>query len=301
MANARQIVDGPVFTGMPYGLWTAVQQRPGDADPHWRNGVTWQDFCPQIISGSTVYDACAAVTGTGGGPPPPGLLASNVIETNRGATPFTVYAEFDCSPVGLDAAGERALAETALSKIESFEVEYAFWTGVSGGQNVVWPHLAANASLLDPNGITLQMAASPVVTGGAGIASALGQLEYQLSQSYGGQGVIHMPRSVFAAAVAQRLIDFDQAGDGRLYTKSGNVLAVGGGYPGTGPSGSAPASGTAWMYATGALFGYRSDVFVQQTPGNFDRAQNTVRRIAQRTYLFGFECALIGALVNLPS
>jgi hypothetical protein len=300
MAGARQIIDGPVFTNMPYGLWDTVQQRPSGTDPHWRNGVTWQDFCPNT-SGSSTYDVCVSVTGTGGGPPAAGLLSSNVVETNRGATPFTVYAEFDCSPVGLDAAGERAQAETALAKVESFEVERAFWTGAAGSQQVVWPHLAANTQLLYANGITLQNAASPVVTGGAGIANAMGSLEYQLSQAYGGQGVVHMPRSVFAAAVAQRLIDFDQAGDGRLYTKSGNLLAVGGGYPGTGPDGSTPASGTAWMYATGACFGYRSDVFVQQSPGNFDRSQNTVRRIAQRTYLFGFECSLMAALVNLPT
>jgi hypothetical protein len=47
------------------------------------------------------------------------------------------------------------------------------------------------------------------------------------------------------------------------------------------------------------MFGYRSDVFVQEMPGTFDRAKNTVRKMASRTYLFGFECVHLGALVTL--
>lgn len=297
MAGARLIIDGPDFSGMPYGLWDSVQH-PDVAGPHWMNGVTWQDVC---ATGPvfTTYDDCAAVTGTGGIPANPANLAANTTRTDRGATPFTVYTEFDASPVGLDAIGQRAEAETQLARIEATQVEAAFWTGSAGGQSTVWPHLAANAVLLDGDSITLQTAASPLVTGGANITTALGQVEYQLAQCYGGQGYIHVPRSVLPLLTAWKLLDWTHADEGVLCTKAGNRVVVGGGYPGTSPSGATPSAGTAWIFATGAVFGFRSDIVVRDMPSTFDRSKNTVRRQALRTYLFGWECCHIAALVNL--
>src|SRR5262249_9113516 len=86
---------------------------------------------------------------------------------------------------------------------------------------------------------------------------------------------------------------------GVLLTPGGHRIVAAAGYDGSGPDGSAPAAGAAWIYATGALFGYRGDVFVQDFPGTFDRANNTVHKLASRTYLFGFECVHLGALVTL--
>jgi hypothetical protein len=297
MAGARQIVDGPDFTTLPFGLWDTIQQRTV-TDPHWQNGITWVDICPSPI-GSTTYDDCIAVTGTGGAPSAPPLVASDVTQTVRGATPFTIYAEFDASPVGLDSLGARALAETNLSRMEPFTVEQAFWTGVSGGQATVWPHLSSNTVLDDANGILIQTAASPVVTGtGVDAATAMGQLETALASCYGGQGVIHVPRLALSTLRAWQLVMISKD-DGMLYTAAGNKVVVGGGYPGTSPAGAAPAAGYAWLYATGAVFGYRSDVTVRHMPETFDRAKNTVKAQAFRTYAIGFECCHLAALIEL--
>jgi hypothetical protein len=238
------------------------------------------------------------VTGTGGAPPANSPLASNVVLTNRGATPFTVYAEFDCSPIGLDSLGERALAETNLARVEANEIATAFWTGQAGGQPTVWPHLAANATLTDPSGILLQPAATPVVTGtSTDAAVALGALENQLAACYGGQGIIHVPYLALPTLRAWHLVM--PGSDGKLTTPAGNLVVASGGYPATSPAGAAPASGNAWIYATGAVFGYRSDVQVMQMPGTFDRAKNTEKRLAMRTYLFAFECCLLAAQMAL--
>ena len=45
-----------------------------------------------------------------------------------------------------------------------------------------------------------------------------------------------------------------------LRTWNGNLVAAGAGYPGTAPDGSDPAAGTSWIYGTGPVFIYRSDV-----------------------------------------
>lgn len=303
MAGARQIIDGPEFTPLPNFLWDAAQ-KPSTAElgPHWQQGVTWEDRCG---GGATVYDECLAVTGTGNAPAAQAAFASTASQTNRGATAFTVYAEFDCSPVGqgFTAADLSGKAEDALARSEGYQITRAFWTGTAGksgttDQTTVWPHLAANTTLDDPQGIRLQTAASPLVTGGDDPAVALGQIESSLAQCYGGQGVIHIPYLALPTFTSRMLI-MPESPTGPLRTLAGNLVVPGLGYTGSSPAGAAPSAGASWIYATGAVFGFRSEVNVRQFPGTFDRSENTVKSLASRTYLFGFECCHYAALVTL--
>lgn len=286
---ARQLIELPAaFTPLPYGLWDTVQHPSADG-VHWQNGVTWTERCP---TGDTTYDECLAVTGIGA-PPAPAAKTANVEQTTRGATEFTVYAEFECSPVGL--ANAEAIASDALARVEQLQVETAFWTGTAGGQDIVFPHLAADAEVVDGQGVVLQSVASPVVTG-ADIVHALGALEQELAECYAGQGLIHVPRSVLPTLAAWNLIT---ESTGRLVTTAGNVVVAGGGYTGSGPDGSTPAAGTAWIYATGAAWGYRSDVYVSRVRDSLDRSSNTLRMLAERNYLVGFECCHLAAHIVL--
>lgn len=285
---ARQLIDLPsVFTPLPYGLWDTIQH-PSDEGVHWQQGITWVERCPD---GDTTYDECLSVTGTGAPPEPPAKTA-NVTQTSRGALPFTVYAEFECSPVGLGDA--ETVASDALARVEQQQMEAAFWTGSAGGQPVVFPHLGAAVEVLDGE-IVLQPVASPVVTG-ADIVHALGALEQELADCYSGQGLIHVPRSVLPTLAAWNLIE---ERDGRLYTTAGNLVVAGTGYTGSGPDGAAAADGTAWIYATGAAWGYRSDPYVSRLRDSLDRSSNTLRMLAERTYVIAFECCLLAAHIVL--
>jgi hypothetical protein len=285
---ARQLIELPtMFTSLPHGLWDSIQT-PSPGTVHWQNGVTWQDRCP---TGDTTYDECLAVTGIGA-PPEPAAKTANVEETNRGATPFTVYARFDCSPIGMGDA--QTVAQDALARVEQMQVETAFWTGVAGGQAVVFPHLAADGEVIEGE-VVLQTVASPVVTG-ADVAHAIGLLEQELAECYAGQGLIHVPRSALATLAAWNLVTEI---DGGLFTPGGNRIVAGGGYPGTGPDGEAPAAGTTWIYATGAAWGYRSNVFFSQVRDSLNRSSNTLQMLAERNYLIGFECCLLAAHIVL--
>ncbi|WP_460071077.1 hypothetical protein [Streptomyces sp. YKOK-I1] len=285
---ARQLIDLPtVFTTLPFGLWDSLQT-PSPDGVHWQQGVTWTERCP---IGDTTYDECLSVTGTGAPPEPP-AKTDNVEQQFRGATPFTVYARFDCSPVGLGDA--QTAAQDALARVEQQQVETAFWTGAAGGQAVVFPHLAANAEQLDGD-VVLQTVATPVVTG-ADVAHALGLLEQELADCYSGQGLIHVPRQALATLAAWNLVTETSGG---LFTPGGNRIVAGGGYTGTGPDGSAPAAGTTWVYATGAAWGYRSDVFVSQVRDSLNRSSNSLQMLAERNYLIGFECCHLAAHIVL--
>jgi len=287
MAGTRPIVDPPSFTSLPYGLWESIQHPT--SVPHWQQGVTWIERCP---TGSSTYDECISPTVTGAPPEPP-TKTDNVEQTFRGATPFTIHTRFDCSPVGIGVANDAA--REALARVESTRVEEAFWTGVSGGQAVVFPHLAADTEFADIDGIILQTAATVSIEA-VDVVEGLGVLEGDLSECYGGRGYIHIPHDLFPTFIAWNLaIERD---DG-LWTPSGNRIIVGSGYQLTGPDGSTAAAGSAWMYATGAVFGYRGDVFFTRDRESFDRAENSMQMIAERTYVIGFECCHLAARVNL--
>jgi hypothetical protein len=298
VANLRQIVDPPSFTPLSFGLLSAMEM-PTPAPAHWQQGITYEPLCGVNVSGvgALTYDEYFVITGVGGAPPPPpDMVTGNVSQITRGAFPFTTFVEFDCSTVGL--IGAQRLAEQALSMAEPWQVERAFWTGMAGGQPVVYPHLAANAQLLDTTGILVQTAAVNVtgvssvgITGDlVNVETALGLLEGALANCYNGVGTIHVPQLLVPTLDAWGIIR--QQGP-MMKTLNGNKVAVGAGYPGTGPDGSARAGNTCWMYATGNVFGYRSDVRVRApdtSPSSLDRATNTRKMIAERTYVIGWDC-----------
>lgn len=296
MAGPRLIVNAPTFTPSPYGLLSVAQQVNTDGTPHWQNGITWQSRC-LVPMGRRTYDECIVVTGSDGMPPPEPATKTNVLDLQlRGATPFTAYAKFDCALVGMDEALK--IATDALAQSEPWQVEHAFWSGMIDSQRVVFPHLAHNAEVLDPQGIQLQSPASVVVTGAAiDVVTALGLLESALANCYNGVGVIHVPVKLLPTLQTYDLVI---AQSGKLKTLNGNLVAVGAGYPGTSPTNVAPPAGESWMYATGAVFMYRGDVQVPaDRVSSVNRATNTREMIAERTYVLGWDCCHHAVLVDI--
>jgi hypothetical protein len=291
-------VSPPSYETSPYGLLSVVDARYDESDVHWRSGVQWQPLCGDVAS---TYDPCLAVTGTGGVQPLPPPKASSLTYETRGATPFTVYARFDCSPAAsAEEAQERA--QEAMKRLESWQVERSFWTGQAGGGDgvspitAVFPHLAANAEVRDVYGTLLQTASDPVTGTAVNIVEAFGQVEKALADCLNGAGVIHVPAELGAAVANAGLAKPEGR---RLKTLNGNLVAVGNGYPGTSPAGAAPAAGTAWIYGTGPVFAYRSRVEIPSLPSIINRASNSVEALAERTYVLGFDCCLVAALVDV--
>lgn len=292
--NARTHVPPPATTPSRYGLLSAVDLRPS-ADTYWRLGVTWQDTCP--TGGSTLevcYPSAPAVTGTSFS------KSANATRSNWGATPFTVYVEVDCSaPAFWD--DKEAYVRTAFERVEQWQLENIFWTGtVAGVANAALPHLAATTAIIESGlgyNTTLQQAVTQVAHVNPSPAEAIGEVEKALANCLRGvQGVIHIPAQFAPIMGAQNLLVSDGP---RLRTHNGNLVVLGNGYPGTAPDGSSPAAGHTWIYATGPIFAYRSDITVLlNNNASFSRTDNTVKAIAERTYLLGYDCCLIGSVVS---
>jgi hypothetical protein len=221
----------------------------------------------------------------------------------RGAYPFTVTTSIDCGVVGHYSTVESDTAEL-LRRHEQRIVEGIFWTGdAPNTAQAIYPHLAASSEVSD-DGVILQPDATELT--GGDIVEALAQVESELAECYGGQGVIHMTYATAMAALDHMLIQRVPVGPGgraALQTVAGgNWVAVGSGYTGSAPAGTAPSAGTAWMYATGAIFYYRSDIRSTSRPSEaVVRSINDIVYIAERTYVVAWDCCLIGAPVTLSA
>jgi hypothetical protein len=279
-------VAPPAFTPLPYGLLSALgSEIRNPSDGHWQAGVSWETVCAE---GGTTFDECFAVTGAASAPaPPPTTKAATTAITRHGAYPFTVYTKMDCSAPGFwDRADE--LANAAFTQSEQWQVENALWTGVAGSQPVVYPHLAANAELLDDQGIIIQTAATAVsgISTPLDIVEGLGLLEQALGDCYDGVGIIHAPRGLLPTFAEAQLVVRDGP---RYRTPGGNIVVFGAGYRGTNPAG-ATVFGQSTIYATGMMFIYRGAPNVYSGVDGFNRAENTLEAIVERNYLLGWDC-----------
>ena len=287
----RQYVDDPISrTPKPFGLFS-VTPPTTPAGSHWLAGVEYQPLCG---GAGTTFGFCV----TGSAAP---AKAETGDRSMRGAQPFTVYAEIDCSPVGDVWDTQAVRVQLMLQENEQTVVEKALWDGKAAAQDIVYPHLAANAAIVDTRNVfpvTLQTAAVQVSgSNPAAPARALGLLEQSGYQCYtGGTGIIHAPLIAVPSLVNQGMLYRDGQ---QLKTINGSTVVAGAGYQNTGPDGSAAPPNTAWLYFTGQMFIYRGPITTFQREQSFERTTNTLKMIAERTYVMGWDCCHYAVLVSI--
>lgn len=302
MAGSPFVLVKPVnpWTPSEFGLASVVNWQQSDSE-RWVGGVKWEPVC--VTGANTTLSPCvtgAPVIDTPAKAPTWSYLL-------RGARSFTVFSEIDCSPVGSwDEAIERASA--GLTQAEAWQVERVFQTGVAAGfASIVYPNLTVTGPISDPIDSTILLQpASTIISGSPlDVVEALGRLEQAISGNCyaGGRPTIHVPLQIAAEMVARQLVERSTGPNGpALRTKTqGSLVAVGDGYlPSAGPGGTTPPAGSGWMYATGSLFGYRSTIKLLGTNKDaLDRSENTLKRIAERHVLIGWDCCLTAILVTL--
>jgi hypothetical protein len=278
------------FTAPQYDLLsTATPINP--PNDRWKMGITWEPLCPEADG---TYDPCAALVDNAEDPgeaapaPAPPEKSATTAWQIRGATPFTAYSRIDCSPVG-QWEQLSAVNQQALIRSESRFVETAFWSGVAGGQTVVFPHLAADSEVSDGEDL-LQPAATVVTDTPQLFEIGLGMLEDAMRDCYPGVATIHLPIRLASIAADHDLIAPRGA---VMHTTSIGSKVVIGDYPGTAPDGTST-EGVTWVYATGEVFFARDQqpkIFTAAE--SFDRNVNTLEMLAERTYVIGWDCCLL--------
>lgn len=204
------------------------------------------------------------------------------------ALPFLAYSGADCTIVGTTLTELADRARRNLGQSESRAVESALWTG----------QLATTY----PGGATDQpaLATADTLTAAGSLVAAVSAIDAYIGGRYGFTGMVHAPLTVAAYAARDRLITADR---GLLRTPGGNVWVFGGGYEpaNQAPAGYAGAAAKAFLYATGWVTAYRSEVFLlpEEATTGFDRATNEALVFAARNYVLTWDC--INAVVPVTA
>lgn len=265
----------------PYGLLSSIEP-VHLSDPHWQTGLEWESDCSVAVTGTL--------------PPCPDPVAAK--STDGGlifcsADPFTVYGSYKCPPVGRPAGEARVIAENRLKRNKEWAVERIFWTGIT-------PVGTVNPSLQGGND-TCEI--TPVdltpVAGALSPVAAIAALESNIADCIpGALGVIHVNFGLLPFMARDYLL---VEKNGKYYTPSGQLIVAGAGYPGSGP-GNVPADpGETWIFSSGPVAVYNSDIFF--TPSHIDqavnRSLNDVTFWAEQTYAVIWECCSFAIRVSL--
>lgn len=209
-------------------------------------------------------------------------------------TPFVSYIGVQCMLPGRTLEEYERSVRNALDICEQRSIERTFWTGDMGND----PHLANGVydPVTNPDGVVI-LGASDVTP--LGVLQGVASLESWLGDNYCGVGVLHAPRGLAPYAANFQLLD---GSNPRLLTPLGTRWAFGAGYSSnTGPDGTPAEAGTAWIYATGQINLWRSEIWIQ--PGAleqaFNKRTNDVELFAERAFVITRECGIAAVRVRL--
>jgi hypothetical protein len=196
-------------------------------------------------------------------------------------SPFAVYGEYQCNPIGRSDEEAFERARQHLASGSGRAIERAIQFGEPGNE----PTLSSEAVEVGPGSAV-------------GTVEAVALLEQYLGENYGGVGVLHMDRRLATHAIAEGLVFPDGS---QLRTGLGTLVAAGAGYESqSGPDESpeSPGDGALWIYATGAVHGWRSAPVESADGASFDRDYNLLTVVVEQLYVIGWECVTAAVQVE---
>ena len=249
------------------GLVASAERPPDDPSVRWEAGFGWvPERCGydyQLLPWCDTSD------------PDPYPAPSHAVAYYR---PPGVRFESECSTLGgeLDTEALRRIAEATTP----FVVARELWLGELGATDS-WQlggTTYTNPALATADAVT-------VTTSATSFAGKLAALEYAAADANKGQQImIHLP-IMLSGPLAQYV---DKVGNS-LITRSGNIVVLDAGYPGTGPAGQAVGA-NAWAYATSKVQVRLSPLQIISDPRQTtNRATNTVTAWAERVFAATFD------------
>jgi hypothetical protein len=286
------VVDPPALAPPGHGIVVSAQPAPADAyrDDRWQAGIAVRPIgCAEPIarrfSCTTPLADLEPVTR-------PGELAFE---------PVQIVIADSCDSRGYSAANFGPRVRAAVEAGTSKAIEHDLWTGSGGAGGFYLRNPATLAGVVNAP-VTVGQNPDTQLVSPVDPDVALAALSQALSDcGVGAKGMIHLPVHL-GELVALHLNTEGQ----RLVTRTrGDIVVVGSGYDGTGPTGhpqATPPLGTAWAYATAGIFNLllsETTVYPGTLAEALDRSTNTITYSAERFALvYGNECCTYAVLVN---
>jgi len=208
-------------------------------------------------------------------PPVSGSKTFSTNESPVSGMPFAVITSYTCGSLGYTFDEVEQKVRTRMMLREQRAVERRIWQGSPLGGIGGIPGLFQSAT-------TLTAASCPT--------EAISSLEQALADNGVLGGMIHA-RPYMASQLSNNYLIYE--GPGRLKRTALNTPYVfGQGYNGTGPAGQAVTATTEWMYATGRVMVWASEVFVPPLRETLDRSLNQQMALAERVFAVAIECGV---------
>lgn len=274
MANIAPpvLIEAPPAPMRPYGLFdVAMGPLPMPREEAQAGGVQYvPDTCVDEIFMYAIN--C---------PPVSGDKTFSGIDTAVSGAPFGVITSYTCGSVGWTIQEIEERIRTRMAMSEQRAVERRLWQGwnLSTGQGT-------QAGLFR-GATSLGSAACPV--------EAMELLEQALADNGVVGGIIHA-----RPGMAPHLINNHQFTEqGRLRrTYIGTPIVFGQGYDGTGPAGEAPTTTVEYMYASGRVLIWGSEIQIPDPRQTMDRTANQMYAIGEKVYVVLVECGVWAVAVT---
>jgi hypothetical protein len=264
--TSPMLIPAPPVPPRPYGLFdVSLGPMPFPVPAAQGNGV---EYIPDTCEDDVFLYAMNC-------PPVSGSKTFSGIETPVTGAPFGVITSYTCSTIGFTFEEIEQRVRTRMMLREQRAVERRVWQGSPAGGIGGIPGLFQSAT-------TLTAASCPT--------DAVAALEQALADNGVVGGIIHA-RPYMSAHIAQAHVA-DRISPRQIVTLRGTPVCFGEGYDGTGPQGQAVTATVEYMYASGRVAIWASDVEVPDPRQTMDRSLNQQKVLAERIFAVTVECGV---------
>jgi len=264
--NAPEFIATPAPPPRPYGIFdVALGPMPFPVPASQAGGVL---YVPDTCNSDVFLYAMNC-------PPVSGSKTFSTNEFPVSGAPFAVITSYTCGALGYSFEEAEQKVRTRMALREQRAVERRIWQGSPAGGIGGIPGLFRGAIDLGPSGC---------------VTEAIEVLEQALADNGVIGGIIHARPGLSAHLQTSFLL---YEGPGRVKRTVLNTPYVfGQGYDGSGPTGQPADTNTEWLYASGRVVIWQSDVEVPDPRQTFDRRNNQQMLLAERIYAVAIECGV---------
>jgi len=257
------LIEAPPVPPRPYGLFDVALGPMSFPRPEAQGGGV--RYVPDACEDDVYLYAMSC-------PPVSGMKTFTSVEAAVSGEPFAVVTSYTCGSLGFSFTEAEQRVRTRMMLREQRAVERRVWQGqVSAGLGII-PGLLRGATNIGPAGC---------------VTEAVELLEQALADNGVVGGMIHA-RPGMSPHLSNNFLVREKGR--QITTPLGTPYVFGQGYDGTGPAGEAVTTDVEYMYASGRVLIWQSDVWVSPPGQVLNRATNQLSLLGERIYAALIEC-----------